>query len=88
MAMGERGRTRKTSVRLELGTALARYRAQLHAKQAKSKQFKALRQQSPDTNEAVEQIEKSFQRSFSERSPKMRRRMTLPAKAFRERPRQ
>ena len=88
MAMGERGRTSKTSVRLELGTSLARHRAQLHAKQAKSKQFKALRQQSPDTNEAVEQIEKSFQRSFSEMSPKMRRKMTIPAKAFRARPRQ
>ena len=86
--MGQRGRASKTSVRLELGKFLARHRAQLHAKEAKSKQIGALRQQSPDTNEAVEQIEKSFQRSFSEMSPKMRRKMTIPAKAFRARPRQ
>ena len=76
----------KTSVPLELGKFLARYRAQLHAKEAKSKQLRALRQQSPNTNEAVEQIEKSFQRSFSEMSPKTRRKMAIPANAFRTRP--
>ena len=76
------------SVRLELGKFLARHRAQMHAKEAKSKQIRALRQQSPDTNEAVEQIEKSFQRSFSEMSPKTRRKMAIPANAFRARPKQ
>jgi hypothetical protein len=75
------------SVRLELGKFLARHRAQMHAKEAKSKQIRALRQQSPDTNEAVEQIEKSFQRSANELSPKTRRKLTISANASRARPR-
>ena len=74
------------SVRLELGKFLARHRAQMHAKEAKSKQFRALRKQSPDTSVAVEQIEKSFQMPFSELSPKTRRKMAIPAGTFRARP--
>jgi hypothetical protein len=73
-------------VPLELGKYLARHRAQLHAKEAKSKQLRAFRLQSPDTSEAVEQIEKSFQRHSDEMSPKTRRKMAIPANAFRARP--
>ena len=75
------------SVCLELGKFLARYRAQMHAKEARSKRTMALRQMSPQTDEAVEQIEKSFTRSFSEMSPRARRKVTMPADAFRARPR-
>ena len=76
----------KTGVRLELGKLLARHRAQMHSKEVKAKQLKALRQQSPKTNEAVEQIENSFQRAFNELSPKSWRKMAIPADAFRARP--
>jgi hypothetical protein len=87
MAMGPRGRASKTSVRLELGTFLARYRAQMHAKEAKGKQLRTFRLQSSDINEAAEQIEKSFQRSANEMSPKTRRKLTISANASRARPR-
>ena len=83
MAMGERGRMNTGSVRLELGKFLARHRAQMHAKEAKSKQIRALRKQGPDISVAVEEIEKSFQIPFSDLSPKMRRKMFISADAFR-----
>ena len=81
MAYEEGGST--GSVRLELGKFLARHRANMHAKEAKSKQFRALRKQNPDTSVAVEEIEKSFQIPFSDLSPKMRRKMFISADAFR-----
>ena len=73
-------------VRLELGKFLTRYRAQMHAKEARGKRTMALRQMSPPTDEAVEQIEKSFTRSFGDMSPRARRKITIAADAFRARP--